>query len=83
VDIGDGMIFSGGFRESSQSKGRWFFKQDITIIKGTDLELGYMNNPNLLQWGLDLSWKSFRLSFGYLVISRLNNTMLIGLAWGE
>ncbi len=83
VDLGDGMIFSAGFRESEGKQGRWFFKQDIAIVKGADLELGYMNNPNILRWGLDLSWKSLRLSFSYLAISRLNDTMVIGLSRGE
>ena len=76
------MIFTTGYKESSTGEGRWLFKQDIGIISGIDLELGYMNNPSILQWGLDLSWKSLNLSLGYHAISRLNDTVVMGLSWG-
>ncbi|HBC47756.1 MAG TPA: hypothetical protein DEO84_09015, partial [candidate division Zixibacteria bacterium] len=79
----NGMIFTTGYKESFTGEGRWLFKQDISIINGLGLELGYMNNPGILQWGLDLSWKSLKLSFGYNAVSRLNDTMVMGLSWGN
>jgi hypothetical protein len=79
---GDGMIFTAGYKESFTGEGRWLFKQDIGIINGLGLELGYMNNPSILQWGLDLSWKSLNLSLGYHAVSRLNDTVVMGLSWG-
>ena len=82
IDLGDGMIFSMGFKSLYTMQSRWFFKQDINIIKGADLELGYLNNPNILQWGLDLSWKSVRLSFAYQGIGKLNDSVVMGLSWG-
>jgi hypothetical protein len=83
IDLGDGMIFTAGFKELYTKEGRWFFRQDINIIGGANLDLGYINNPNILQWGLDLSWKSLNFSFVYLVVGRLNDTMIMGLSWGE
>jgi hypothetical protein len=83
VDLGDGMIFTAGFKELYTKEGRWFFRQDISITGGANLDLGYMNNPNILQWGLDLSWKSLNFSFVYLVVGRLNDTMTMGLSWGR
>jgi hypothetical protein len=82
IDLGEGMIFSTGFRKQANGEGRWYIKQDIGIIDNIDLQLGYLNNPNILQWGLDLSWRSFRLGVGYMAISRLNDTLIMGLSWG-
>jgi hypothetical protein len=81
IDLGEGMIFSSGFRSQSSGEDRWFFTQNINIIKDIDLQLGYMNNPNILQWGLDLSWRSFRLGVGYMAISKLNDTLIMGISW--
>ncbi len=83
IELGDGMIFSAGFKEFYTRQSRWFFQQNINIVRGADLELGYLSNPNILQWGLDLSWKSVRLSFAYQGIGKLNDTMVMGLSWGN
>jgi hypothetical protein len=82
VDLGQGMIFNAGYKRTFTGESRWLFRQNIEIVRGANLNLGYMNNPNLLQWGLDLSWKSLNLSFGYHAVSRLNDTMVMGLSWG-
>jgi hypothetical protein len=81
IELGDGMIFSAGYKELYNKEARWFFRQDIGITAGANLDLGYMNNPNILQWGLDLSWKSLNFSFVYLVVGRLNDTITMGLSW--
>jgi hypothetical protein len=81
VDFGEGMIFSAGYKRVYTGQGRWLFMQNIDLLRGIGMELGYMNNPGLLQWGLDLSWKSLNLSVGYHAISRLNDTIIMGLSW--
>ena len=58
---------------------RWFFNQDANIIDGIGLRLGYFSNPNVFNWGLDLNWKSFTFEFTYFAMSRLNDTMALGL----
>ncbi len=81
IELGDGMIFSAGFKRLYTMQSRWFFQQNINIVEGADLELGFLSNPNILQWGLDLSWKSVRLSFAYQGVGKLNDTMVMGLSW--
>jgi hypothetical protein len=83
INLGDGMIFTAGYKRLYTKEGRWFFRQDIDIIEGASLDLGYINNPNILHWGLDLSWKSLNFNFVYLVVGRLNDTMAMGLSWGH
>lgn len=59
---------------------RWFFNQDANIIDGIGLRLGYFSNPNVFNWGLDLNWNSFTFEFTYFAMSRLNDTMALGLS---
>jgi hypothetical protein len=68
-----------GAKRLYAKRARWFFNQDANIINGIGLRLGYFSNPNVLNWGLDLNWKSFTFEFTYFAMSRLNDTMALGL----
>jgi hypothetical protein len=82
MSFGNGVQLLGGFRHLRTDINKWYFRQDIALSKGVGLSLGYMNNPNLLEWGLDLYWKNATLLFTYQAISKLNDTMILGLSFG-
>jgi hypothetical protein len=78
----DNSLFSVGLKRYYTKKTRWFFNQSVSIAEGVDLQLGYINRPNVFNWDLDLSWKSFTFAFTYLAISKLGDTMTLGLSYG-
>lgn len=77
-----GLEFKAGYRRLCSGVNRWYFAQDIMLVKGVGLRLGYMSNPGLLEWGLDLSWENATLIFAYQAISRLSDTIILGLSFG-
>jgi hypothetical protein len=69
-----------GLKRLYPKRTRWFFNQYANIIDGIGLRLGFISNPNVFNWGLDLNWKSFTFEFTYFAMSRLNDTMALGLS---
>lgn len=80
---GDGVLLAAGLMKSSQQGGRFFASQEIRIAKSIGLRLGYMNNPNVLRWGLDFSLKMVRLTMTYIGVDRLNDTIVPGISAGS
>ncbi|OGC93470.1 MAG: hypothetical protein A2W25_05645 [candidate division Zixibacteria bacterium RBG_16_53_22] len=77
------IMLSTGYRRDQFGRGRWTFGQETAIIPGVRLRLGFMNNPNTLEWGLDLSCKSLTLMFDYKAVNKLSDTVMLGLAMGK
>lgn len=80
---GDGVLVAVGFMKSNQQGNRFFAGQEIRITKSIGLRLGYMNNPNVLRWGLDFSLKMVRLTLTYIGVDRLNDTIVPGISAGS
>jgi hypothetical protein len=72
-----------GFRHDTLGRGRWTFGQEVAITPGFHLRLGFTNNPNALEWGLDLSYKSLTFIFDYKAVNKLSDTVIIGLSIGN
>jgi hypothetical protein len=79
----DQIALLAGYRRDEFDRGRWHFGQDMTVTGGLQLRLAYVNNPNTLEWGLDFSYKSLRLGFGYLAANKLNDTVILGFSIGN
>lgn len=77
------MVLSAGFRKSSQQRNRFMANHDIRLTPAIGLNLGYMNNPNVLRWGLDFSWKKVRLMVTYIGMDKLNDTIVLGVSAGS
>lgn len=76
-------VLAAGFKRSGAAWNRWYFDHRIQLAPSLDMRLGYITNPNVVEWGLDLTHKSFRLIFTYLGVSRLNDTILFGISVGR
>ena len=70
-----------GAKRLNTKRTRWFFDQDINIIDNVGVRLGFYNNPNVFNWGLDLNWRLFTFEFTYFAVSKLNDTMALGLSF--
>ncbi len=77
------IALSAGFRRDQFGRDRFTFGQDVAIIRGLRLRLGYMSNPGTLDWGLDLSYKSLTFMFDYIAANRLSDSVILGLSMGN
>jgi hypothetical protein len=80
--LAGGIQINAGYKCLNYGINKWYFSQDVALIKGVGLRLGYISNPALIEWGLDLSRKNITLIFTYQAISRLSDTMILGLSFG-
>jgi len=74
---------SAGFRRDFAGRDRWTFGQSVLIADPIELHLGYMSNPNALQWGLDLSYERITFIFDYTSANKLDDTIIFGLSIGH
>lgn len=79
----NGITLGVGYDNPGLGPGRLSLAQRADLVDMVGLKLGFMNNPDLLFWGLDLSYKKLTLDFTYIAIGRLNDTMVLGLSYGE
>jgi hypothetical protein len=76
------LVLSAGFKRTSRGRNRWFIEQSLNIVKDFELHLGYMTAPSILTGGLDISWRRFTLLLTYGAVSRLNDSVVLGLSFG-
>jgi hypothetical protein len=81
--VSDDIAISAGYRRDTLGRGRWRFGQEAILAGGLGIRLGYLNNPNTLEWGLDLSYKSIRFMFDYLAANKLSDTVILGISIGN
>jgi hypothetical protein len=78
--VNDKLRLSAGISRDSQKRTRWCFEQELALTGNFSLQLGYINNPNTLQWGLDFSYGSFRFLLNYIATNKLNDTIILGIS---
>jgi hypothetical protein len=82
-------LFNGGIRLSASIKRnqydrtRWLISQDIDISDAIDVHIGLLNRPRVFFGRLDLSYQWITLVLSYHSVSRLNDTIVLGLAVGS
>lgn len=82
-------LFKGGIRLSASIKRnqygrtRWLISQDIDISDAIDVHIGLLNRPRVFFGRLDLSYQWITLVLSYHSVSRLNDTIVLGLAVGS
>jgi hypothetical protein len=77
-----GILLSAGYSNPGLGLSRWYFGQRAALFDHAVVKLGLLNNPNVLFWGLDLSWKRITLDFTYFAIGRLTDTSVMGISYG-
>lgn len=70
-------------KKSRNNRTKWLFGQNIDVSEAIDLHIGILNHPNVFFGRLDLSYKSITLVLTYNSVSRLNDTVVFGIAVGS
>jgi hypothetical protein len=70
-------------KKAQNDRTRWLFGQNIDVSEAIDLHIGILNHPNVFFGRLDLSYKSVTLVLTYNSVSRLNDTVVFGIAVGS
>jgi hypothetical protein len=77
------ISLTAAYRRDQFGRGRWAFGQAAAVTRGIWLRIGYMSNPSTLEWGLDLSYKTFTFIFDYRAANKLSDTVILGLSLGK
>ena len=79
----NGIQLFASVRRVQSNRNRWLFGQYIDISDAIDIQIGLLNRPNVFYGRLDLSYKAVTLVVSYNSVSRLNDTIVIGVAFGS
>lgn len=79
----NGIQLYASIKKVRNDRTRWLFGQFIDISDAVDIHIGILNRPNVFFGRLDLSYKSFTFVLTYNSVSRLNDTIVLGLAAGS
>jgi hypothetical protein len=78
----DGLSAFGSIKRFDNGQIRWLFGQGVRLSGGLDLAFGVINRPDVIFGHIVFVYKSFRLDLSYYSISRLNDTVVYGFAYG-
>ncbi len=78
----DGIQLNASVKRTQYNRTRWLIGQDIDISDAIDIHIGLLNRPDVFFGRLDLSYKSVTLMLTYNSVSRLNDTIVLGFAFG-
>lgn len=79
----DGLSAFGSIRKFDNGRIRWLFGQGARFSGKLDLAFGIINRPDVIFGHVVFVYRSFRLDLSYYSISRLNDTVVLGLAYGR
>ena len=80
-DFSDGNSFSVSVKQFSNGKARWLFGQSLTVSSDLNLTIGYINRPDLIFGKIVFRRGSFLLDFAYYSVSKLNDTIVVGIGY--
>ncbi len=79
----NGIQLYASVKKAQNDRTRWLVGQSIDISEAIDLHIGILNRPNVFYGRLDLSYKLVTLILTYNSVSRLNDTIVLGFAFGS